>query len=196
MEWSGAGTVAATPPKLTYRDFLRFPDDGLRHELIGGVHYVTPSPAVVHQRLVGRLYLALSAALSESGLGEVFLAPLDVVMSKHDVVEPDVLVVLDEQRDMVSKAHVRGAPAIVIEVLSPGTRRRDDGVKRQLYERTGVREYWMVDPDRARVVVCRRDANGSFAIRETFTHADTAPLRSALVPALAIDLAALFSGRG
>jgi Uma2 family endonuclease len=80
-----------TSAKLTYDDFVRFPDDGLRHELIGGVHYVTPSPVTVHQRLVGRLHVALYRYFEGRGSGEVFVGPFDVVFSNHDVVEPDVM---------------------------------------------------------------------------------------------------------
>ena len=71
---------------------MQFPEDGLRHELIDGVHYVTPSPAVVHQRLVGRLHGALFEYFEARQAGEVFVAPLDIVLSPHDVVEPDLFV--------------------------------------------------------------------------------------------------------
>jgi Uma2 family endonuclease len=143
-----------TSAKLTYDDFLLFPDDGLRHELIAGEHYVTPSPAVIHQRLVSRLHVALFAYLDADDLGEVFTAPLDVVLSVHDVVEPDLLVVLSDQAGILTEGNVRGAPAIVVEVGSPSTRGRDEGIKRRLYERAGVREYWMVDPRSRTVTVC------------------------------------------
>ena len=81
----GRNDMRPTPAKLTYDDFVNFPDDGQRHELIDGEHYVTPSPATVHQRLVGRLYLALGNWLQRRPIGEVFLAPFDVVLSQHDV---------------------------------------------------------------------------------------------------------------
>jgi Uma2 family endonuclease len=124
----GRNEMKPTSAKLTYDDFVNFPDDGQRHELIDGEHYVTPSPAMIHQRLVGRLHLAIGKWLEEHPVGEVFLAPFDVVLSDHDVVEPD-LVVLSSQHDILTKLHVRGTPALVIEVLSPGTRRRDMGLK-------------------------------------------------------------------
>ena len=93
--------MPVSPParKLTYADFLLFPDDGKRHELIDGVHYVTPSPNLGHQELVGRLYLAIGNFLStRRHLGRVFLSPLDVVMSDYDVVEPDLLFVAGDQQ--------------------------------------------------------------------------------------------------
>ena len=134
--------------KLTYDDFLLFPDDGKRHELIDGEHYVTPSPNMRHQRISGSLYLLIGNWLEDHPVGNIFYAPFDVVMSHYDVVEPDLLSMSNERAAAVLTAqHVRGAPDLVIEIGSPGTRKRDETIKRRLYERTGVSEYWFVDPD-------------------------------------------------
>jgi Uma2 family endonuclease len=145
----------AAIPKLTYDDFLSLPDDGQRHELIGGDHYVTPSPVTRHQRISGELFFSLRGYLGAKGSGSVFTAPFDVLLSDHDVVEPDLLVILADQSDILTAQHVRGAPAIVVEILSPGTRRRDETLKRALYERAGVREYWTIDPDQNVVTLYR-----------------------------------------
>jgi Uma2 family endonuclease len=181
--------------KLTYDDFVRFPDDGLRHELIDGEHHVTPSPATVHQCLVGELHLALGNFLKARALGRVFVAPFDVVLSNHDIVEPDLLVVLGDQADIVTRLHVRGAPAIVIEVLSPGTRRRDEALKRDLYARAGVREYWMVDPDAETVRVCRWSEPGASAEETKLTAAAGDTLETPLLPGFALGLGDLFAAR-
>lgn len=143
--------------KLTFDDFLLFPDDGNRHELIDGEHVVTPSPSSYHQIIVGNLHYALRRYLESHPAAVVFLAPFDVVLSRFDVVEPDLLLI-DARRwhDIVTTDNVQGAPDLVIEVASPGTRRRDETVKRRLYERTGVREYWIVDPDVEVLRVYRR----------------------------------------
>jgi Uma2 family endonuclease len=189
----GRNDMKPTPAKLTYDDFVNFPDDRQRHELIDGEHYVTPSPAIIHQRLVGRIHIAISNWLQAHPKGEVFLSPLDVVLSRHDVVEPDLLVVLSDQSDIITTLHVRGTPALVIEVLSPGTRKRDIGLKRRLYERVGVREYWLVDPDHRRVTVCRRADDGLAA---------DAPLRegdmivSSVMDGFSLGLDALFHRLG
>ena len=139
---------AANPGvKLTYDDFLLFPDDGQRHELIDGEHYVTPSPITRHQRISGDLYWLIRSFLEEHPIGEVFFAPLDVVLSHFDVVVPDLLYMSTERASSVlTEAHVRGTPELVIEIGSPGTRQRDETIKRRLYERSGVLEYWIVDP--------------------------------------------------
>ena len=150
---------AAPGRKLTYDDFVQFPDDGLRHELIDGEHYVTPAPSTRHQRIQGRLQGELYAYFKSRRGGEVFSARFDVVLSDHDVVEPDVVVILADQAGVLTPQHARGAPAIVIEILSPGTRRHDRTRKRALYEHAGVREYWIIDPDEDVVVVQRFGAS-------------------------------------
>ena len=180
-----------TPAKLTYEDFLRFPDDGLRHELIDGEHYVTPSPATVHQRLVSRLHGAFFVYFQAHSVGEVFTAPFDVVLSTHDVVEPDLLVILADQAEIVNDANVRGAPAIVIEIASPSTRRRDEGIKKNLYDRAGVREYWMVDPVSRTIAVRAQPEGRSEAIAARLLAADDV-LTTPLLPGFALPLSELF----
>lgn len=184
----------AVRPKLTYADFLLFPDDGKRHELIDGVHYVTPSPNLSHQELVGRLHLAIGNFLAtRRHLGRVFVAPLDVVMSDYDVVEPDLLFVAGDQQSLLTEANVQGPPALVIQILSPGTRRRDEGIKRRLFDQKGVREYWLVDPKGRRVSVCRRANDGSFAVVTTLDRSDDDQLTTPLLPGFTLVMADLFS---
>ena len=101
--------MAAEDRRLTYADFLLFPDDGMRHEIIDGVHYVTASPNLGHQDLVGRLHLAIGNHLAtRRHQGRVFLSPLDVVMSNYDVVEPDLLFVAGDQQAILTEANVQG----------------------------------------------------------------------------------------
>ena len=172
---------------------MRFPDDGLRHEIIDGVHYVTPSPTRRHQRVSRRLSSALDSYLSgHPSAGEMFYAPFDVVMSNWDVVEPDLLVIAGDQQDILTEKNVQGAPALVIEILSPGTRRRDEQIKRRLFERTGVREYWLVDPLRNRITVYRRAAGGSFPKVAELAAADRAVLTTPILPDFRLELEPLF----
>ena len=143
--------------RLTYDDFVRFPDDGMRHELIDGVHYVTPSPVLRHQQLLGRLYLAIANFLEERpDLGQVFLSPLDTVFSPWDVVEPDLVLVAGDQLDILTKTTSRAHQRSSSRCLSPGTRKRDLGIKRDLFDRGGVREYWVIDPKARDLTVYRR----------------------------------------
>jgi len=179
--------------RLTLDDFVLFPDDGLRHELIDGEHYVTPSPNTRHQRLVQRLHLALANHLLSKPLqGEVFIAPFDVVLSFHDVVEPDLLLVAGDQEHILTSQNVKGSPALVVEVLSPGTKGRDEGIKRQLFERVGVREYWIVDPDRNRIRVFRRAPGGSFPLVGDLAAEPAHRLRTPLLPGFSLRLDRFF----
>jgi Uma2 family endonuclease len=149
----------ASPLKLTYGDYVAIPDDGLQHEIIDGEHYVSAAPAFDHQRVVSRLNLSLLPYVAAAGLGEVLSAPLDVVLSPHDVVQPDILFLSSATVAAAVSANHRYlglAPDLVIEVLSPSTRRKDKMLKLRLYERAGVAEYWLIDPDITAVTVYRR----------------------------------------
>jgi Uma2 family endonuclease len=194
---AGKGTMhtsARAQARLTYQDFLGFPDDGKRHEIIDGVHYVTPSPNLRHQKLSGRLHYALEDYLRRHpGVGEVFYAPFDVVFSNWDVVEPDLLLVLTGQRSILTEQNVQGAPALVVEILSPGTRRRDETIKRRLFERGGVREYWLVDPRNQSIVIFRRAADGAFPRVATLQADQSATLITPLLPDFHLDVAQFFA---
>ncbi|HEV8394521.1 MAG TPA: Uma2 family endonuclease [Vicinamibacterales bacterium] len=115
--------------KLTYDDFVLFPDDGMRHELIDGEHYATPSPNFKHQALLGNLHLLVGNWLRDHRIGRVMLSPFDVVFSKFDVVEPDLLYLSTERAARVlTSANVQGVPELVVEIGSPSTRKRDETI--------------------------------------------------------------------
>ncbi|MGV3619316.1 MAG: Uma2 family endonuclease [Archangium sp.] len=139
-----AETIAAY--NLTWRDWASSAPENQVYELIAGEFCVSPSPTIDHQRLVSRISIALSGFIDEARRGEVFIAPLGVRLSEHDVVEPDVFVVLRGDDVRMTEHMVVGAPSLVVEVLSAGTARRDLVDKADLYWRYGVREYWVVDP--------------------------------------------------
>ena len=179
--------------RLTYDDFLLFPDDGKRHELIDGVHYVTPSPRLRHQDLVGRLHFEFLLYLREHPeAGRVFMAPVDVVMSFHDIVVPDLVFIAGDQTGIMTEANIQGAPALVVEVLSKRTRKRDVQIKRRLFEQMGVREYWLVDPELDTVQVLRLSPEGRLVRAEELTAEDGGTLSTPLLPGLAIDIRTLF----
>jgi Uma2 family endonuclease len=179
--------------RLTYEDFVRFPDDGLRHEVIDGEHYVTPSPNLRHQDLALRLAVSIFNHVEDRpGRGRVFMAPFDVVFSFHDIVEPDVIFVAPDQLDILTAQNIKGTPAMVIEILSPSTRKRDQQIKRQLYDRTGVREYWLVDPDTNAVTIHRRNPDGTFPAIAVFTADRQQTIETPLLPEWSLDLARLF----
>lgn len=137
--------------KLTYEDYVGFPEDGRRHEVIDGDHYVTPSPSSYHQSLSLRLAAALLDLVERPGHGRVFTAPMDVLLTKVDIVQPDIMVVSKKNAAIITEKNIRGSPELLVEILSSSTSDRDRNLKKSLYQRSGVREYWIVDPDRKRV---------------------------------------------
>jgi Uma2 family endonuclease len=191
---SGSDHVKPASPglKLTYDDFVLFPDDGKRHELIDGEHYVTPSPNLKHQKVSGNLHLLIGVWLENHPVGQIYYAPFDVVFSRYDVVEPDLLYVAHARAaDVLTPQNVQGAPDLVIEIGSPGTRKRDETIKRRLYERFGVSEYWVVDPELDVVRVYRREGEGFGRAVELSREAGDV-LATPLLPGLEMALARIF----
>jgi Uma2 family endonuclease len=177
--------------RMTYEDLLALPDDGMRHELIDGEHFVTPAPSWPHQIIVGNLYRLIANHVHAQRLGVIFVAPLDVVFTKHDVVEPDVLFFTPEGfKTHVGARNAEGPPDLAVEVLSPSTRRRDEMIKRRLYERMGVGEYWIVDPEIEAVKVFRLNA-GRYE-RTELRLEDGDVLTTSLFPGLQLPLQAVF----
>ena len=142
---------------LTYDDYLRAPA-GLRYELLEGELRMTPSPSIQHQTVLKRLGRILMEQLEDKGLGEVFLAPCDVVLSEHNVVQPDILFIANDRLGIIGKANVQGAPDLVIEILSQSTESWDRVSKRRVYSLYGVHEYWLVDPDAKTIEIAARAA--------------------------------------
>src|SRR6266702_667130 len=145
-------------PVTTVEQLLALPDDGVRHELLDGEHVVTPAPELLHQRAVGKLFRDLAAYLDERRDLEVFTSPADVILGSRILVQPDLFVARVPPGGWLRKWQDVGVPALVIEVLSPGTAARDRGKKRLIYQREGVAEYWIVDLD-ARLVERWRPAD-------------------------------------
>ncbi len=131
--------------KLTYEDYCRFPDDGRRHEILDGEHHVSPSPNRPHQSLLTRLVTQFETQIGERDL--VYTAPIDVHLTEVDVLQPDLVVVAPGHRHILTPKKIKGAPDLVVEVLSPSTEALDRGRKMQRYAQGGVPEYWIVDLD-------------------------------------------------
>ena len=137
---------------LTYDDYRELPEDRNRYELLEGELVVTPTPSLVHQHVVVQLAALLVAHSNAHDLGLVCTAPCDVLLSDVTVVQPDLLFVSRQREEIAETTCVRGAPDLVVEVLSPATARRDLTVKRKLYSRHGVPCYWLIDPDRREII--------------------------------------------
>lgn len=178
-----------TKLKLTYQDYVLLPDDGKRYEILDGDLYVTPSPTARHQRVSFNLSMALGQHVKANRLGEVLVAPLDVILADDSIAQPDILFISSERLPIVTD-WVHGAPDLVIEVLSPGTRERDRTLKRHLYPRHGVRELWLVDPEAKMVEVQSLDPATETAPR-TFAERDI--LASDALPALRLPLESIWA---
>ena len=131
----------------TVDDYLAMPDEYPRYELLEGELIEMVSPTSRHQRISRQLFTALNTHCAAHDLGEVFYAPLDVILSRTDVVQPDLLFISKARRAELIGERITGAPDLVIEILSPATSARDFNQKRKLYARHGVNEHWIVDPD-------------------------------------------------
>lgn len=175
---------------LTYEDYRLFPDDGRRHELIAGEHQVTPAPNTRHQVISMNLCRTLGSHVKAQVAGRLLSAPYDVVLSPADVVQPDLLFVSRERTGFIRAEHLAGPPDLAIEILSAGSRRLDEVVKRKLYERHGVREYWVVDPELEVVRVHRLSGEG-FVARELSREAGD-HLSTPLLPELRVPLIEVF----
>ena len=181
--------MTITTRRLTYEDLLETPDDRNRYEIIDGELIVSPAPRISHQRAAFNLASMLRLYVLEHRLGEVFIAPLDIKLSEHDIVEPDILFVSDSRRSIVEDAFITEAPDLVVEVLSSSSRNRDRGPKMALYERSGVSEYWLADPDAASVTVYSA-TDGTFRIVSPDGDGRTGSL---IVPGFLIDPAEIFA---
>lgn len=146
--------------RLTYDDYCLLPNDGKRYEIIEGELYVSPAPGRLHQKVIFNLALYLGGFVKSHGLGEVYLAPFDVVFSQYDVVEPDVLYVSNAHLSVITDKNVQGPVDLAVEVLSESTARIDRTTKLKLYSRSGVQEYWIIDPEGPLAEVYRRAGTG------------------------------------
>jgi Uma2 family endonuclease len=177
--------------RFNYDDFLLFPDDGNRHEIIDGDHFMTPSPNTRHQRASFNLAAVLREFLKAHPVGQAFTAPYDVILSDEDIVEPDLLFISAARAAIITEKNVQGPPDLVVEILSAGTRKIDEVVKRKLYERYGVREYWIVDPDLETVKIYRLTDQGYVRAAELARETHDV-LSSPLLPGFQTPLAEIF----
>ena len=168
--------------KLGYADYVLYPDDGKRHEIVDGDHYVNPTPSTYHQTVSKRLQHHLYTQVELAGLGLIFAAPVDVQLSDHDIVQPDLVVLVKDSKARVTLAKIIGPPDLLIEILSPSTVENDRHLKRRVYERSGTSEYWIVDPALPSVTqLVLRDG-----VYEEASHGDE--LRPVILPGVVIPL--------
>ena len=183
----------ATRIKLTYEDYRNAPEsERQRYELSEGELIMVPSPNVYHQRILGNLGFLLREFVKEHGLGYVYFAPLDVVFSEDTVLQPDILFISKERAESIAEEGIRGAPDLVVEILSKATAKRDRTYKKALYARYGVKEYWLVDPAIKTIEVLELHEHGFERIALHLSQEKTR-LESPLLAGLCIDVAEVFA---
>ena len=173
--------MKAVHPRVSYADMERWPEDGRRYELYDGEVFEIPSPIPLHQMVLARLYLALHGYASTRG-ALVLFAPLDIVLTDFDVVQPDLLLFSAERRHLVNPRKVtRKPPDLAVEILSPATESNDRGRKLRLLAAHEVREYWVVDAERACIEIYQL-AGDRFALAQRANGPDE--VQSPLLPDL------------
>ena len=172
---------------FTYEDLKHWEPDNYRHEIVEGEHFMSPSPNIYHQKIVRRLTIFLSQYVETKKLGEIFIAPVDVVFSNYDVCVPDLVFISNENLSIITEENIQGAPDLVIEVLSPNSQKRDKEIKYKRYAYFGVKEYWIVDPERKTIEIHDLVNNQLTAVVPA-----NQSLNSPLFPDLNLDLASVF----
>jgi len=142
------------PKKIySYQDYLELPDDRNRYEIIEGELIMSPAPFTIHQEIIGTIYFEIRKFIQTEKTGKVFLAPTDVILSGFNIVQPDILFISRENFQIITEKNINGVPDLIIEITSPATGYYDFSGKKDLYEKFGVQEYWIVDPLKQRVEI-------------------------------------------
>ena len=148
-----AVSYLAKRKRYTYDEYLNLPDDGKRYEVIDGELVMVADPYTIHQTVSGNLEYELRTFIKKHKLGKIFDAPTDVVLNEYNVVQPDILFIARDRLDIITEKNISGAPDLIVEILSPSTAYYALLEKKELYEKFGVKEYWIVDPKKQRVEV-------------------------------------------
>lgn len=180
--------TAKTRVRFTYEDYLNAPEDK-RYELLDGELIMVPSPNWPHQRTELKLGSRVIRFVERHDLGEVATAPMDVVLSDTDVVQPDVLFISRERTSIIGHNAILGAPDLVVEILSPSTTRRDLTFKRRLYAKHGVKEYWQVNIEERRITVLSLGDN-DYEVAAVYGSGET--LTSPVLPGFALVVDEIF----
>lgn len=186
-------STMSSPPRpipMTIREYRLLPEDGRRWELVQGEFVMTPAPSPRHQRVSRKLQYELMTQLEKPGLAQVINAPIDVVFDELNVVQPDLVIIASARTSIITERAVEGPPDVLVEILSPSSVDRDRHLKRGLYARFGVREYWIVDPMHG-LLEAYRLADGGYLLRERHDRASI--LRCADFPGLEVPLLEVFA---
>jgi len=174
--------------KYTYEDYVKTSDDK-RYELIDGELLMTPSPFTRHQRISRKIEFILEKFITENNLGEIFYAPCDVYLDNENVVQPDILFISKDRMNIIGEKNIQGAPDLTIEIVSENSAYRDMVLKKKLYARSGVKEYWIIIPEEKEIEVYILAEN---AYKLYATYGNESTLESPLLKDLRIGLKEIF----
>src|SRR3989304_9345652 len=177
-----------TPDRYTYKDYLLI-DDDKRYEVIRGGLIMVPAPFTIHQRVLRNIEDVLWNFVREKNLGEVLVAPTDVVLAEDTVVQPDILFINKERLDIIKEAAIMDSPDLIVEIVSPSSASYDTVEKRDIYEEYGVKEYWLVFPQEKVIEVLTLENN---IYRELCKGRKTGVVRSKIIVGLEVDLKEVF----
>ncbi|MCL6559330.1 MAG: Uma2 family endonuclease [Firmicutes bacterium] len=172
----------------TYEDYRKLPE-GAPYQLIGGELVLTPAPGTYHQIISMKLEFQMVDFVSKNGLGIVLYAPIDVYLEETETYQPDIIFIAQERMGIIEPARVNGAPDLVVEILSPATAYYDLRKKYKVYEKSGVKEYWIVDPEEKSVQVFLLK-EGKFALDQEAAIQDT--VTSRIIEGLTVSLESIF----
>ncbi|RHX95529.1 restriction endonuclease [Leptospira yasudae] len=172
----------------TDKDFAELPE-GTLAELLDGEIIMVPAPIPEHQRVSGKLYTYLLKYVERNQLGEIFFSPIDVFLDEHNVVQPDLIFISKARNTIIREKRIEGAPDWVAEILSEGNAYHDLKTKKKLYEKHGVREYWIVDPMERSVEIYQNGTAG-FTL---FASSDSGKIESKLLEGFSVEIQSLFT---
>jgi len=172
----------------TEEDYNVLPE-GAPYQLIGGMLIMTPAPTPYHQKVLRNLAFALWQYVKEKGLGEVFFAPIDVYFDRWNIVQPDIVFIDKMRTNIINNQRINAYPDLTIEIISPSTAYYDLIDKKELYERYGVKEYWLVDPLKKKVEIYE-NKNNKLVLKHSLK--EEGVVCSIVVKDFTIDLKAIF----
>jgi Uma2 family endonuclease len=181
-------STKSTADRYTYKDYLLI-DDDKRYEVIRGGLIMVPAPFTTHQMVSINLVFIINKFVREKGLGKIFDAPTDVVLSEDTVVQPDILFINKERLDIIKEAAIMECPDLIVEIVSPSSASYDTVEKRDIYEEYGVKEYWLVFPQEKVIEVLTLESN---IYREFCKGRKTGVVRSKIIVGLEVDLKEVF----
>ena len=183
--------MAITIPKkekYTYEDYAKLPE-GAPYQLIGGELIMTLAPTPYHQIVSRKIVSLLTQYVEKNNLGEILYSPIDVYFTEEDVFQPDIIFVSKERLNIIGETKIEGAPDLIIEILSPSTAYYDLGRKYEIYEKSGVKEYWIVHPERKSIEIYQNES-GQFKLVQMAK--ETGTINSSFLKGLELNLEKIF----